>query len=63
MRERLKVDKEFSKNYQNQEWLAKELETKSPRIISKEIGVSYKLINAWALRFGLIRHTPDLMLP
>jgi transposase len=57
------VDQEFLKNYQNQEWLAKELETKNARTISKEIGVSYKLINAWALRFGLIRRTPDLQLP
>ena len=57
------MDQEFSKNYQNQEWLAKELETKNARTISKEIGVSYKLINAWALRFGLIRRTPDLQLP
>jgi transposase len=53
----------FEKNYQNKEWLAKELETKSARQISKEIGVSYKLINAWGLRFGLLRRTPDFQLP
>jgi transposase len=53
----------FEKNYQNKEWLAKELETKSSRQISKEIGVSYKLINAWGLRLGLLRRTPNLMLP
>jgi transposase len=53
----------FEKNYQDKEWLSKELETKSARQISKEIGVSYKLINAWGLRLGLLRHTPDLMLP
>ena len=53
----------FEKNYQNKEWLAKELETKSARQISKEIGVSYKLINAWGLRFGLLHRTPDFQLP
>jgi hypothetical protein len=53
----------FEKNYQDKDWLAKELETKSPRTIAKEIGVSYKLINKWGLLFGLIKRTPNLKLP
>lgn len=52
-----------TKNWENKEWLAAELEKKTTRQISKEQKVSYKLINAWALRFELIRRTPDLVLP
>jgi transposase len=55
------MDKPFEKKYKNRDWLAKELETKSPRTISKEINVSYKLINIWALRFGLIERTPEIV--
>ena len=47
------------KNYENKEWLASELQTKSVRTISKEQKVSYKLINIWALNYGLIQRTPE----
>lgn len=57
------MDKTFDKKYENKEWLEAELATKSSRTISKELGVSYKLINAWAVRFGIIRKTEDVILP
>lgn len=50
------------KHWENKEWLANELQTKTVRTISKEQKISYKLINAWALKFGLIRRTPELEL-
>jgi hypothetical protein len=53
------MDKPFDKKYENKEWLAAELATKTSRQISKEIGVSYKLINIWAINHGLIRRTPE----
>ena len=57
------TDHVLIKNYENKEWLANELQTKSARKISKEVGVSYKLINKWGLTFGLIKNSPDLELP
>ena len=53
----------YLKVYQDKEWLALQLETQSVRQIAKYCHVSYKLINKWALTFGLIRNTPDLQLP
>jgi hypothetical protein len=58
------MDKPFDKSsYEDKAKLAASLETKTPRQLSKEIGVSYKLINAWAIRHGLIRRTPETQLP
>lgn len=53
----------YVKYYQDKTWLAEQLETKSVRQIAKDMHVSYKLINKYALTFGLIRSTPDLKLP
>ena len=53
------MDHPFEKKYENKEWLANELATKSPRTISKEVGVSYKLINIWAINHGLIKRTAE----
>ena len=53
------MDHPLVKNYENKEWLAAELNTKSAKTISKEVGVSYKLINIWALNHGLITRTPE----
>lgn len=53
----------YEKSYQDQTWLAEQLETKSVRQIAKEKHISYKLVNKWALTFGLIRNTPELKLP
>lgn len=53
----------YVKNYQDKTWLAEQLQTKTVRQIAKDMHVSYKLINKWALTHGLIKSTPDLMLP
>ena len=53
----------YIKLYQDKEWLALQLKTLTPRQIAKYCHVSYKLINKWALTFGLIRDTPELKLP
>ena len=59
---RNKMDPVKVKHWENEEWLKNELETKSTRQISKEQKVSYKLINAWALQFGLIKRTSETIL-
>lgn len=53
----------YLKVYEDKEWLADNLAVMTVRQISKECGVSYKLINKWALVHGLIKRTPDLELP
>lgn len=57
------MDKHFDKLYEDKAWLSEQLKTKTTKEISKEVRVSYKLINAWAVRHNLIKHTPDLSLP
>lgn len=53
----------YVKLYQDKEWLELQLQTNTVRQIAKDMHVSYKLINKWGLTHGLIRNTPDLMLP
>ena len=50
------------KYYEDKTWLATELETKSTRKIAKEQRVSYKLINVWALNYGLIKRSEETIL-
>ena len=50
------------KYYEDKTWLANELETKSTRKIAKEQRVSYKLINVWALTYGLIKRSEETVL-
>jgi hypothetical protein len=57
------MDKHFDKLYEDKEWLSEQLKTKTTKEISKEVRVSYKLINVWAVKHNLIRRTPDLALP
>ena len=57
------MDKHFDKLYEDKAWLSEQLKTKTTREIAKEVGVSYKLINIWAVNHNLIRRTPDLVLP
>jgi len=45
--------------YEDKIWLANELETKSTRQIAKQQRVSYKLINVWALSYGLIKRSEE----
>ena len=56
------MDPVKNKLYQDKTWLATELETKSTRKIAKEQRVSYKLINVWALNYGLIKRTEETVL-
>jgi hypothetical protein len=56
------VDPVKNKLYQDKTWLATELETKSTRKIAKEQKVSYKLINVWALNYGLIKRSEETVL-
>ena len=53
----------YVKSYQDKEWLAAQLQTKTVRQIAKEKHVSYKLINKWGLTHGLIKSHPELKLP
>jgi hypothetical protein len=57
------MDKPFDKKYENKDWLADQLQTKSPRTISKELHVSYKLINVWAINHGLIKRSEETVVP
>jgi hypothetical protein len=57
------MDKHFDKFYQDKDWLSEQLKTKTTKEISKEVRVSYKLINVWAVKHELLKHTPDLKLP
>ncbi len=57
------MDKHFDKFYQDKDWLSEQLKTKTTKEISKEVRVSYKLINVWAVKHGLLKRTPDLVLP
>jgi hypothetical protein len=47
------------KYYEDKTWLANQLDTKSTRQIAKEQRVSYKLINVWALNYGLIKRSEE----
>ena len=57
------MDKHFDKLYEDKAWLSEQLKTKTTREVAKDIGVSYKLINIWAVNHNLIKRTPDLVLP
>jgi len=57
------MDKHFDKLYEDKAWLSEQLKTKTTREIAKEIRVSYKLINIWAVNHNLLKRTPDLKLP
>lgn len=35
----------------------------TPKEIAKELHVSYKLINVWLIKFGLIERTPETKVP
>jgi hypothetical protein len=56
------VDPVKNKLYEDKTWLTTELETKSTRQIAKEQKVSYKLINVWALNYGLIKRSEETVL-
>ena len=55
----------FVKKYEDRDYLYNEYVTKdrSSKHIAKDLHVSYKLINLWLLKFGLVKSTPELLLP
>jgi hypothetical protein len=57
------MEKHFNKFYQDKDWLSEQLKYKTTREIAKEVRVSYKLINVWAVNHNLLKRTPDLKLP
>jgi hypothetical protein len=54
----------YVKHYESKEYLEKCI---AAQMTSKEIAnqskVSYKLINYWLIKHGLLRNTPDVRLP
>lgn len=58
------MDPFFDKSlYQSKEKLEKLLATMSVKQIANYLGVSYKLINVWAIEHKLISRTPDTKVP
>lgn len=53
----------YIKIYQDKEWLELQLKTMTVRQIANYCHVSYKLINKWALTYGLINKSEDTLLP
>jgi hypothetical protein len=53
----------YVKSYEDKDWLAEQLQTKTVRQIAKDKHVSYKLINKWGIVYGLIRQTEETKLP
>lgn len=55
----------FVKKYEDRDYLYNEYVTnsRSSKNIAKDLHVSYKLINLWLLKFGLVKSTPELLLP
>jgi len=58
------MEKPFDRSpYQDKEQLKALLVDKTPKQVAKEIGVSYKLINIWAVNHGLLTRTPEMNMP
>lgn len=54
----------YIKYYESKEFLQDELALeKTARQIGNELNVSYKLINLWLIKHGLIERTPEVMVP
>ena len=54
----------FVKFYESKEFLQDELALgKTIRQIASECHVSYKLVNLWAVKHGLITRTPEMKFP
>lgn len=55
---------EYTKLYENKEWLQDQIRSgNDSRSIATKLNVSYKLINVWLLKFGLIVSTPETKIP
>ena len=53
----------YVKMYQDKEWLDRQLQHMTVRQIAKYCHISYKLVNKWAVVHGLIKYTPEVLLP
>lgn len=64
-RERLMEDKvPYIKHYESKEYLEKCIAAKmTSNEIANQNRVSYKLVNAWLIKHGLLRNTPEIRLP
>lgn len=64
-RERPMEDKvPYIKHYESKEYLEKCIAAKmTSNEIANQNRVSYKLVNAWLIKHGLLRNTPDVRLP
>ena len=64
-RERLMEDKvPYIKHYESKEYLEKCIAAQmSSKEIANQSKVSYKLINYWLIKHGLLRNTPEIRLP
>jgi hypothetical protein len=64
-RERLMEDKvPYIKHYESKEYLEKCIAAKmTSKEIANQSKVSYKLINYWLIKHGLLRNTSEIRLP
>jgi hypothetical protein len=64
-RERLMEDKvPYIKHYESKEYLEACIAAKmTSKEIANQSKVSYKLINWWLIKHGLLRNTPEIRLP
>jgi hypothetical protein len=54
----------YIKHYESKEYLEKCIAAQmSSKEIANQSKVSYKLINVWLIKHGLLRNTPDVRLP
>jgi hypothetical protein len=54
----------YVKHYESKEYLEKCIAAQmSSKEIANQSKVSYKLINVWLIKHGLLRNTPDVRLP
>jgi hypothetical protein len=52
------------KKYEEKEWLENQMKSGStPKQIANMCNVSYKLINVWMIKHGLIVRTPETKVP
>lgn len=55
---------QYVKNYQSKKYLEACIAAKmTSKDIANQNKVSYKLVNAWLIKHGLLRNTPDVRLP
>jgi hypothetical protein len=64
-RERLMEEKiPYIKHYESKEYLETCIAAKmTSKDIARQTKVSYKLVNYWLIKHGLLRNTPDVRLP